>query len=60
MYFLGTARRLSPGSLTLHAWLVFWPYVGTVLVVSVLLYQYLERPARHALRRRFRREVVVS
>ena len=53
VYVLGAARRLSPGSLTEHAWIVFAVYVGIVTGASVLLYRYLERPARLALRRRF-------
>jgi peptidoglycan/LPS O-acetylase OafA/YrhL len=52
VYTLGLARRLVPGSLTSHPWLVFFVYLGTVLVCSVLLHRYLERPARRALRRR--------
>ena len=52
-YVLGAARRLVPGSLTEHAWSVFLVYAAIVLTVSLLLYRYLERPARHALRLRF-------
>lgn len=52
VYILGSARRLFPGSITEHPWPIFVVYLGTVLAVAVLLYQYLERPARRALRRR--------
>ena len=53
VYVLGAARRLVPGSLTEHAWMVFWVYLLLVLGVSVALFRHLERPARHALRLRF-------
>ena len=60
VYVLGAARRVSPDSLTAHPWEVFGAYVGIVLGASVLLYRFLERPARHALRRRFARQVTVA
>ncbi len=53
VYVLGAARRLVPGSLTEHAWVVFFVYQLLVLGVAVALYRHLERPARHALRLRF-------